>query len=371
MGKRELLLVAAFVIVGALVYQFTAPPPAPGERSFSLSQLLANVRREVRGNRASADTTTTVTHAVPASATDLRLTVGRMDVTITGEDRSDIAAELHVRSTGYDVPEAERLAKETILKLDDAGASILAKVEYPEDGRQTATMTLKVPARLAIRLDPGSGDTKISNVAAVELMNARGDTQVANIADRVTANQSGGELRVTDAGSVKITTRGSDATIERVRGESVLNFRNGEVKAIKLGGPIELETNGTDVTFEQFEAASGMFRANVVNGALVLRGLRREARIDARNAELTVDVERAAPLAIYAEGEDTVTLTAPDGGYQLDAIAQRADITVPEGTVKPTVDGEEHRASGAVGGGGPTITIRTTRGDIVIKARGK
>ncbi len=46
MGKRELLLVAAFVIVGALVYQLTAPPPGPGERSFSLSQLIGNIRRE-------------------------------------------------------------------------------------------------------------------------------------------------------------------------------------------------------------------------------------------------------------------------------------------------------------------------------------
>ena len=36
MGKRELLLVVGFVIVGVVVYQVTAPPPAPGERGFSL-----------------------------------------------------------------------------------------------------------------------------------------------------------------------------------------------------------------------------------------------------------------------------------------------------------------------------------------------
>ena len=32
MGKRELLLVLVFVIVGAVVYQATAPPPEPGTR---------------------------------------------------------------------------------------------------------------------------------------------------------------------------------------------------------------------------------------------------------------------------------------------------------------------------------------------------
>ena len=37
MGKRELLLIFCFVIVGVVVYQATARPPAPGERGLSLS----------------------------------------------------------------------------------------------------------------------------------------------------------------------------------------------------------------------------------------------------------------------------------------------------------------------------------------------
>ena len=52
MGKRELILIVVFVMLGATVYQFTAPPPAPGERSFSLSGIIDEMRLEVRGNRA-------------------------------------------------------------------------------------------------------------------------------------------------------------------------------------------------------------------------------------------------------------------------------------------------------------------------------
>lgn len=372
MGKRELLLVAAFLMVGALVYQFTATPPAPGERSFSLSQVLGKVRREMRGNRASAETTTTITHAVPATVTELRLNErGGVDITVTGEKRDDISAEFKVRSSGFDEAEAERLAKISTLKLDDAGGSIIGKFEFPEEGRQTATLTVRVPARLAIRLGAGSGDTTISGVAAVELLNARGESRVTNVSGRVTAMQTGGELRVTDAGSLKLTTRGSDATLERIRGESVLSFRQGEVKGIELAGPIELDTNGTDVTLEKLEGAAGAFRANAVNGTLTVRGLRMEGRIDARNAEVTVDIDRAAPLAIYAEGEDDVNVVAPDGGYHLDALAARGTIRLPEGALAPAVNGPEQRATGPVGGGGPTITIRATRGDIVITKRGK
>lgn len=371
MGKRELLLVAAFLIVGVLVYQVTAPPPAPGERSFSLSQFLGNVRRAVRGNRAFAETTSTTTEPVAASVTELRLDLGRIDITITGEDRTTIEAELKVRSNGFDQAEAEQLAKATALKLDEAGTSILGRIEYPDGGRQTATISLKVPKRLAVRLEASSGDLTISQVAAVELLNARGQTHITTVAGRVTATQTGGELRVTDAGSLKLTTRGSDATLERVRGDCVLNFRNGEVKGSGLAGAVEMESNGTDITLEKLETTTGTLRASAVNGTLTLRGLRTDGRIDARNAEVTVEVDRAAPLAIYADGPDDVIVTAPAGGYQLDAVAQRGRVTLPEGSLRVEVNGQEQRARGAVRGGGGTITIRSTRGDILVRDRAK
>ena len=46
MGKRELLLIVCFVIVGAGVYQVTAPEPGPGQRGFSFSRFLEAARRE-------------------------------------------------------------------------------------------------------------------------------------------------------------------------------------------------------------------------------------------------------------------------------------------------------------------------------------
>src|SRR5262245_26969691 len=103
MGKRELLLVAAFVIVGAIVYQLTAPPPAPGERTFAPGQILDHIRRAVRGNQASAEVVTKSTHTVDASVSELRFDDLRSaSLTVTGEDRADIEAELLVHSNGFD-----------------------------------------------------------------------------------------------------------------------------------------------------------------------------------------------------------------------------------------------------------------------------
>jgi len=109
MGKRELLLVLGFVALGTLVYQVTAPPPAPGQSPFSLRRIVDNIRREFQGNRVSAEVTMTASHPVPEGLRELRLTLQNTPVIITGEDRTDIASELWVRSTGYDEAEAQNL----------------------------------------------------------------------------------------------------------------------------------------------------------------------------------------------------------------------------------------------------------------------
>ena len=97
-----------------------------------------------------------------------------------------------------------------------------------------------------------------------------------------------------------------------------------------------------------------------MNGTVTLRGLKTDGRIDARDAEVIVDVERAAPLAIYADGNDAVTVTTPAGRLSARRRRRRRRASsLPDGTLEVTVNGQEQRASGAVrGGAAGTITIR-------------
>lgn len=369
MGKRELLLIAAFLIAGAIVYQVTAPPPAPGERSFSPGQLIEHIRRGVRGNRASADVTARSTHPVEAGVSELRLAPGLTGITITGEDRADIDAEFRVRSNGYDDAEAQRLARESVVNIDRAGSRLLLKAKYPEAGSQRGTIVLKVPANLSISLDGGSGELVITRVATVDLGNARGRAELRNISGRVSGNFRGGELRVTNAGSLKLTTIGVDVRLEQTRGEATLNMRGGELKGSELAGPIDIDSAGTDITLEKLDKTTGILRINAVSGSVSVKGLRTEGRIDVRGADVNVEVDRAAPLAIYSEGGDPIEITPPPGGYQLDAVANDGTITLPAGTLEVATSGQERRATGPVNGGGPTITIRSARGNIAVRAR--
>ena len=370
MGKRELLLVAAFVIVGAIVYQFTAPPPAPGERSFAFGQIVDHIRRAVRGNQASAEVTTRSTHAVDAGVSELRFEDLRSaSLTILGEDRTDIEAALLVHSNGFDEDEAQRLAKQTALRADRAAARLTFSVKYPDPGVQRAEITLKVPARLAVKLMGGGRELNITHVSALELAGSRGTVAVRDVSGLVSGGHRGGEVHVSNAGSVKLSTNGTDMRLEQIRGEVSLTMRGGELKCKDLAGPIDLDTQGVDITIEKLEKATGLVRINAVGESLKVSGLRTEGRFDLRSVDVEVALDRAAPLAIYSQGGESIEVIAPPDGYQLDAVTKNGEVAVPEGSVEVTSSGDEQRATGSVHGGGPTITIRSEHGDNTVKER--
>jgi hypothetical protein len=373
MGKRELLLIVAFAVVGVIVYQVTAPAPPADSRSVSVGGLLDRMRRAARGNRASAEITTTQTQAVDAAVTDLRLRLRSATLVVQGEDRPDVSVELRAWSNGYDDAEAQSLARQVAVKLDPAGAVLIATIAFPDPGSQRATVTLKVPSRLRVRVDE-SGALTVSSVAAVELTAVRGATSISRITGTVSGMHRFGELSIKEAGAIKMTTQGSQTRIEGVK-DVMLTARGAETRVTGPTGTVEIDANQADVTLEKLDALSSPLRVNANGGTIAIAGLRTEARIDGRNTEIDVVMDRAVPMAVYNEGDQAIELTPPPGGYRLDVLAREGRLTPPELvrdlglSITTSDDGKETRAAGAVAGGGPTITLRATRGDIVLRSR--
>src|SRR5262245_8826551 len=100
MGKRELLIAAGFIVIVAIVYQFTAPAPKDGERGFSLRRAFDGLRREINSDAVRSDFTQTGTFPVGPAVEEVRIATHRsIPVTIEGEDRKDIAFEMPIQST--------------------------------------------------------------------------------------------------------------------------------------------------------------------------------------------------------------------------------------------------------------------------------
>jgi hypothetical protein len=373
MGKRELLLIAGFVVLGTIVYSVTAPARPDSQSGFSFSELIAHIRREARGRQAFFEHTTAATHPVPPSITELRVNVRTAEVTIVGEARDDIASELYVRSNGFDDTEARDLVSQTNLLVDLAGSTLAMTIKYPDPGSQRARLKLRVPARLPIQFEPSEARLEVSGVASIEHESARGETIFRNVRGRINATHRGGDLTIEDAGTVRLNTRGSDVKLARITGEAVLQLQEGEFHATDLGGPIELDSTGSDITLEDLSNTRGPIRINADDGTLTLRGLSADARIDGRNEEMNIALDRAAAIAIFNTEED-IDLTPPSAGYALDAVATDGRIVVPEELqkqfpVSETEGTNEQRLSTRVGGGGPVVTIRARGGDIRITPR--
>ena len=106
-------------------------------------------------------------------------------------------------------------------------------------------------------------------------------------------------------------------------------------------------------------------------GSLKIKGLKSDARIDSRNAEVEVAMAAPAPVAIYGNGE-RISLTPPPGGYTLDARVTDGRVTPDDfiesmgfTTGKPS--DSQQTVSGAIKGGGPTISVRATNADFTVR----
>ena len=382
MGKRELLLAVAFVVVGLVVYRITAPPPDPNAKEFSFSEIIDDVKREVRGRPESAEVTQSFTRPAPESLREIRLRIKTGAISITGEDRADIHAEFQVRSNGYDKAEAEQLAKASVLKFTEEANVLILTTELPEEGTQRPTLRLKVPARLGIRIDEKNGELTISNVALVAMGQARAATTISQVAGSVSLAQRGSTATLADIGSLKLTTSsGAKVGVSRVRGDATFTLQAGELRAEGLTGGLELESRSTDVEISKIDHLKGPVRVTANLGKVVVLGLQADTRIDGRETEIRVSMAAPAPLAIYNEGDEPIEVTVPPGGFSVDAMSINGSVTLDAEleraglrVIAPAADApadsrRETRVQGAVRGGGPTFTLRANRGDIVLRAK--
>ena len=95
-----------------------------------------------------------ITSRIPLAAgtNELRISLAAESLSIVGEDRADIDAELRVWSNGFDDAEAQELAKATTLKPVEGAGSVTIGISYPQGGRQRANVVLRVPSRLRLQM---------------------------------------------------------------------------------------------------------------------------------------------------------------------------------------------------------------------------
>ena len=360
MGRRELALIVGFIVAGVVVWQVTAPKAeGPG---FSLGGWLNEVRREMRGRRASAEVTTNPAIPMDAAIAELRLTLSG-EITIAAEDREDIKAELKVISDGFDEAEAKKLATETSLKIDRFADSIVIAWNFPDPGRQVPRLTLTVPSRLRVQLE-GGGTVGVTGVEALTLARTRGSIKAEKVRGPVKGDPRGGNLTIDGAESIDLTLTGGETSLRNVRGDVRLNVRNAEVRLDKANARLTVVGNDGRIRVDN---VAGDVRAETVEGDLELNDISAGIDIDARDTPVTLGWLRAGPAKVQVrDGSLEMTLPKDAASYSLDVRATRGELRVPDAFQK-TTEGEDIAVRKSAGSNAPSIFVRGVASTITIR----
>lgn len=364
MGKREWLLILGFVILGTVVYHFTAPARPESGIGRSLSRLWQHLQAELRGRSFKLAATRRETVAVGAPIRVVRIAEFRGDLTVTGVDRPDVEALLTLDVYGADEADAREQAKGIVLTLEPSGEVLQVEVRQPPTRRQgRATLHLAVPARLGLAAALRGGRLEARDLAAATLDTRLAEVRLERIAGAVTGEHRDAPLEVSRAGSLRVVTRRAPVRISGISGDVALEATDGRVSLREVGGPIRLESRRVDV---ELEAVGGSVSVTASDGRVTVRRAAAGVTFDGHRTRFVLDAARAAPLTVTSTDE-VVDVMLPPEGARLEVVAEEAQIRLPAGTLTVAKEGAIERARGVVGRGPAAWTIRSRRGDIVVR----
>lgn len=362
MGKRELLIVVAFMAVGVLAFRLAAPASPEGGGGFSLERLASLWRRHGTLALEHAKVTTQGQMPVPAGLTTIRLS-GLVSVDVRGEERGDLAWELSVEANGPDDAAARAAAAATVLQTDNLGEVMAMSVRAPGEARQAGTLVLRVPAGLGIRVE-SARRTAISGVATVRLENLVGDAEVRAISGAVHGAHRNGTLLVEQTGDVTLTLATSEATFRAVRGTLTIAARNGSTRIEQPLGVTSVEVNGQSLTVID---SGGEVHASGLGGEITIERPRASVEVDVRRMRVSLLLDRAVPTTVFTT-EAGVELTLPSTlPIALDVASESGSIDATAIGLTTERNGDGSRLSHTFGNEA-RVAIRSQRSSIVIKS---
>ena len=369
MGKRELIIAAAFIVVGVCAFQLAAPPAKTDSNGFSFSKLIQNAKREIKGNETFTAPPRKLSFAVGADIAELRVEGVNSTVKVTGDDRADISLVLTVSSTGESEPAAFAAAAKVQVLEDRVANSLTLRLSFPPEERQTASAVFIVPARLAVRLD-AARDPVVINVKALEFLNpARGAVEISKITT-VRGDQTGGQLTMSAVGDAKMVLTRVRARISDL-GLGAFDVRDGETEITASRGPLEIEERRGDVLVRNH---TGTIKVSGSDGQVRIEGTTSEIHLDLRRAEVEAELAPGLASSIVTSEETLRVTIAEPGNVRIDAAATGAAIDGASWSLTPVKTGADSRVDaplGAKAANAPRISLRNTNGDIVIRKSSK
>jgi DUF4097 and DUF4098 domain-containing protein YvlB len=234
----------------------------------------------------------------------------------------------------------------------------------------------------ALRAETSGGSIDVGNVGGdVKLETAGGGISIRSVNGKVWAETAGGGIELDSAAqSVYLSTAGGGIRVKKCDGDLRASTAGGSVEVGDVGGGASLETSGGSI---RLASAKGMVRASTSGGGIRLMGLTHG--VTARTAAGPIYAEfiggkgnfsessletSVGDVIVYLPSDLPVTIRANiDAATGHRMISDFAEVKVAQ---EGAEWGGPHEiyGQGAINGGGPSLKIRTTAGNIELR-RGK
>jgi DUF4097 and DUF4098 domain-containing protein YvlB len=319
----------------------------------------------------------------PVTATQIRIVSNHGDIKVTASTDNQIHAILQKKLRSQSQDDANRINEATHPQLVQQGSAAILDLSGGNYQHGQFDLDLQVPRGIALAASTHHGDITVSqrdgNIELstehgdVNLDQVKGDASVHLRHGSVTAKQIGGNMTLD--GSV------SDTNISDVGGSVTMSGTYwGDMQLARIARQVRFNTSRTDLQFNRLDGEFNMqpddLRANSITGpfrletrskAVHLDDISGEVHIQNRNA--SVELHPKAPLAAMdvsnVHGEIKLELPA-NSGFQLDAQSLGGEINT-DFDLKVDNSHRDATARGAVGKGGPAITLRSDHGTIEIR----
>jgi hypothetical protein len=228
-----------------------------------------------------------------------------------------------------------------------------------------------------ISAETGGGSIDVGTVGGdLTLRTGGGSIKVVSAKGKISAETGGGSVVVESGlqGAV-LETGGGSIEVHRCAGSLKVTTGGGSIELGEIAGPAEIETGGGSI---RLSSATGAVRAETGGGSITLNGVpaaRAETGAGGIVAKFVSGGERTDSVLETSAGDITVYL-APTLNITIRASIDLANghrIRSDFSEIRVTTEGGQWgpgtaTAEGNLNGGGPTLKVRTTTGDITFLA---
>jgi len=231
-----------------------------------------------------------------------------------------------------------------------------------------------------------SGSIHLGNAdATVTLRNAGGNISIGQVAGTLTASTSSGSIQIESAkGKVELRNAGGNITIQEASSGLVASTSSGTIRAGTISGSSELNSSGGSV---EVAHANGATKIRTSSGSIKVHAA--DGPVDARDAGGSIEIEKASGPVTAHTSSGTVSIdfaNAPkeecqvevagggvkiglpsDAAVTLDAHASGGSVHSEFPIAVSTSQRQMGSLSGPINGGGPTLKIRSSSGDISVR----